>query len=70
MEKLIKENIERLAEICAASLMVKIGDELKNEQKDIITYLDDKGVVDMKGMGFSFNGDDYKDVFLDVYRNF
>jgi len=38
MDEKIKEYVERLGNICGAAQMIKLGDELINEQKIIIIF--------------------------------
>jgi hypothetical protein len=68
----VKEKIERLGEICGAASMMKIGEELKNEQEIIINYLKVMNVIEIgiDGRGFYFTDEKYTDLFLEYRDNF
>lgn len=70
MKKNIKEKVERLAEICVASSMISLGEDLISEQKSIIDYLKDMNIIEIENWGFSFIDDKYKEIFINAQENF
>ena len=70
----IKERICRLGEINAASSMIGIGQDLRDERQTIFNYLKVMEIVESTGNGgFTFVGEKrevHKEWYLDSFNNF
>lgn len=67
----IEDMIARLAEINASEEFMKLGDELRNERRNIVKNLVDKDIIVLGENGeFRFNLNEHRYQYIEAFEGF